>query len=432
MATSPFGNFADLSSYRRAVDASRAASGSPLDELIAGFTQGQAIRNIPQTLQLQRQKALEEELARRLNNAIMQQKLDDLQNPDAALAREVQKSLAISSANPVSGVVSMPVGLAGETIGQPGALTVEQQLALEAGGASPTVAPLGVPINPITLAGAPTGFGQDLTRAAQATEALSTAKGQSALERLILGNETRRAIAEAGNASRERAADEKNKTAKEIADDKAAAKKAASDALFGEGARPIYDPNDPTKIIGYQVPKNFKSIADLKIEPIQSASKEFTEQRNARNLQSVEELEAAVSPFTVGMGSLLSKIPGTAAADFKANVDTLKANIAFSELQQMRAASKTGGALGQVAVRELELLQSALGALDTSQSTESFLSNLAKIKTSISNFRAAQGSSPAAGSTVTEAVFASEDEARKSGKVAGDIIILNGRRARLK
>lgn len=212
MATSPLGNFADLSSYRRSADAARGVPVNPLDELIAGFSQGQAVRNLPQTLETQRQLKLEGELTRRLNNAILQQKLTDLQNPDQAIAREVQKALAIKSADPATGVVSMPAGLAGETIGQPGALSPEQQTALLAGGAAPTVAPVGVPITPVTVAGQPTGFGTDLSGAAAATEAMSTAKGTSAMDRLLLTLMANKDISAAKNASNETIADNKPPT----------------------------------------------------------------------------------------------------------------------------------------------------------------------------------------------------------------------------
>ena len=49
----------------------------------------------------------------------------------------------------------------------------------------------------------------------------------------------------------------------------------------------------------------------------------------------------------------------------------------------MRAASKTGGALGQVSDREGQLLQSSLGALDIGQSPTQFKSQLQKIRDSI-------------------------------------------------
>ena len=61
-------------------------------------------------------------------------------------------------------------------------------------------------------------------------------------------------------------------------------------------------------------------------------------------------------------------------------METIKANIGFNELQEMRNASKTGGALGSVAVQELTALQSVLGSLDVGQSNEQLKANLQKIK----------------------------------------------------
>lgn len=49
----------------------------------------------------------------------------------------------------------------------------------------------------------------------------------------------------------------------------------------------------------------------------------------------------------------------------------------------MRAASKTGGALGQVSDREGQLLQSSLGALDQGQSPKAFREQLDKIEESL-------------------------------------------------
>ena len=75
-------------------------------------------------------------------------------------------------------------------------------------------------------------------------------------------------------------------------------------------------------------------------------------------------------------GSLLGAIPGTAAADFAKDVGTLLANAGFDRLQEMRDNSPTGGALGQVSERELDLLQAASQNLMNSQSEEQFIKNL--------------------------------------------------------
>lgn len=131
----------------------------------------------------------------------------------------------------------------------------------------------------------------------------------------------------------------------------------------------------------------------------------YSLEREQRVLQSVDELTKKVGNSTVGLGSLLGNIPATDARNFKSELDTLKANIAFNELAQMRASSKTGGALGQVSDREGTLLQSTLGALDTGQSPENFKQQLLKIRGSIERWQkakhAAESQSIQNGATVT-------------------------------
>jgi hypothetical protein len=122
----------------------------------------------------------------------------------------------------------------------------------------------------------------------------------------------------------------------------------------------------------------------------------YAQERAQRTVQSVDELLGKVSRWNSGFGSLLAPIPETDARDFAAELDTLKANVAFNELTQMREASKTGGALGSVAVREMELLQSALGALDAGQSPANLKSQLQKVKDSIGRWENASGAVSAA------------------------------------
>lgn len=80
-----------------------------------------------------------------------------------------------------------------------------------------------------------------------------------------------------------------------------------------------------------------------------------------------------------GMTSFLGSIPGTSAKDVTARIETLKAKSAFSTLQAMRDASKTGGALGQTSDREMALLQNAITALDRQQSDEGFRDSLQRL-----------------------------------------------------
>ena len=71
-------------------------------------------------------------------------------------------------------------------------------------------------------------------------------------------------------------------------------------------------------------------------------------------------------------------VPRTQAKDYAQRLDTLKANIGFGELQRMRDNSPTGGALGQVTERELNFLQSVLGAIGTDTKYETLLQTLDK------------------------------------------------------
>lgn len=118
----------------------------------------------------------------------------------------------------------------------------------------------------------------------------------------------------------------------------------------------------------------------------------YQAERMFRTIQSVDELalKARQSPGIFGATAALpipSAFRSNAFRNFKAELDTLKSSIAFGELTAMREASKTGGALGQVSDREGKLLESALGALEMSQSPENFQKQLAKIKASIQRWQ---------------------------------------------
>ncbi|MDR3005241.1 MAG: hypothetical protein LBV14_13525 [Acidovorax sp.] len=92
--------------------------------------------------------------------------------------------------------------------------------------------------------------------------------------------------------------------------------------------------------------------------------------------------------FTTGIsGATAAKIPGSSASDLRATLQTIKSNLGFAELQAMREASPTGGALGSVAVQELQALQSTVANLDTSQSEDQIRRNLAKIRQHYGNVR---------------------------------------------
>ena len=144
----------------------------------------------------------------------------------------------------------------------------------------------------------------------------------------------------------------------------------------------------PKEALGQVSEKNrnilTEQLSKIEIEKVVSS---YTEEMKNRTLESVDELLTQVNPYTVGFGVLAKGIPTSQARSFAAQLDTLKANIAFGELTAMREASKTGGALGQVSDREGKLLANALGALDQGQSPEQFKAQLEKIKNSINKWK---------------------------------------------
>lgn len=84
--------------------------------------------------------------------------------------------------------------------------------------------------------------------------------------------------------------------------------------------------------------------------------------------------------WTAGIFSGIRFIGGTPQANLSSTLATIQANIGFEELQRMRDASKTGGALGQVSERENELLQAVWGSVQQSQSAEQLKRNLNLLK----------------------------------------------------
>lgn len=93
-------------------------------------------------------------------------------------------------------------------------------------------------------------------------------------------------------------------------------------------------------------------------------------------LKKVVESAPWYSP-AVGLGADLMKgIGGSKAADAEALAKTVRANIGFDRLQQMRDASPTGGALGSVSEQEMATLQAVMGNLEQSQSEGQFIQNL--------------------------------------------------------
>jgi hypothetical protein len=73
-------------------------------------------------------------------------------------------------------------------------------------------------------------------------------------------------------------------------------------------------------------------------------------------------------------------LAGTDRRSLEKKYGTLRANIGFDRLQQMRDESPTGGALGQVAIQELDALQSSLDALDPNLKPEEQMASLRDVE----------------------------------------------------
>lgn len=128
---------------------------------------------------------------------------------------------------------------------------------------------------------------------------------------------------------------------------------------------------------------------------------------------------------TGAMGSLMAMAPGTGAYRLYGLIDTIKANIGFDRLQQMREASPTGGALGQVAVRELDFLQSVIANLDPGQGQDRLIENLKKVKTHYQNWQRAMmqaQANPNAGSGASASGSAASESPGASGPSGGGVI----------
>jgi hypothetical protein len=100
----------------------------------------------------------------------------------------------------------------------------------------------------------------------------------------------------------------------------------------------------------------------------------------------VDDALSKVGMTTTGMvGAALGNIPGSSAYDLRRAAETIKANLGFTQLQEMRDLSPTGGALGQVAVQELAMLQAAVSNLDPNQSAPELTKNLKEVRARYSN-----------------------------------------------
>lgn len=104
--------------------------------------------------------------------------------------------------------------------------------------------------------------------------------------------------------------------------------------------------------------------------------------------QNIDDALANTNWLSSGIAGWATRgIPGSPAFELNRLVDTVKANVGFQGLKNMRYESPTGGALGQVAVKELEFLQAALGNLETAQNPADLAKQLDAVKSHFAQFK---------------------------------------------
>ena len=111
----------------------------------------------------------------------------------------------------------------------------------------------------------------------------------------------------------------------------------------------------------------------------EQAKRDETRLRRANDLlKTIDTLVPLIGPMSVGVvGQNTKNIGGTPAANVSALMNQIQAATAFDELSELKE-SKTS--LGQVAIKEIELLQNAVVALDQKMSPDLYRQQLALLK----------------------------------------------------
>jgi hypothetical protein len=125
---------------------------------------------------------------------------------------------------------------------------------------------------------------------------------------------------------------------------------------------------------------DLKAKNDLVSDEIKRALDHFTIVDPETGVRSVDPDQKSV-----GIWAASADIPilgdSLPAGTMESYITTIQANVGFDELQAMREASPTGGALGQVSEREIAFLQALLGDIKQSRNPEILMYNLERLDT---------------------------------------------------
>jgi hypothetical protein len=147
----------------------------------------------------------------------------------------------------------------------------------------------------------------------------------------------------------------------------------------------------PARMLSPKGPQAQGSIAGAKTTGTGMAERELDKPTEQAGVESQQRKQVFVSDlikeaiddagyFTSGfIGKIGSFIAGTPQYDLSQKLATIKANLGFDKLQEMRDASKTGGALGQISNREIDFLQSVWSSVEQGQSPGELKKNLTRV-----------------------------------------------------
>lgn len=98
-------------------------------------------------------------------------------------------------------------------------------------------------------------------------------------------------------------------------------------------------------------------------------------------LGAIDQAERNISGWTTGLaGQVAGNVGGSGAFNLDQALEPVRAVLSFETLAEMRRNSQTGGALGSIAVRELELLGNTMRSLNIGQSASQLRENLSEIR----------------------------------------------------
>tara|TARA_B100000085_G_C18454103_1_gene476113 strand:- start:138 stop:1025 length:888 start_codon:yes stop_codon:yes gene_type:complete len=158
----------------------------------------------------------------------------------------------------------------------------------------------------------------------------------------------------------------------------------------------------PDKGMRYEFERNEGGgITDIKMVPISGSQAAIEEEERQKALSEKSALETQKrTGISISVNQVLDAIendksilgttgvlgkfaadytPSQSARNVKNLLKSVQSNVAFNRLQEMRDASKTGGALGNVSNVELGLLMAAHGAIQQDLSPELLIANLKRI-----------------------------------------------------